>query len=156
MPISPYLKQLRSRIGHEMVLMPSVAALVRNQAGQVLFQRRADDGLWSLPSGSIDPGETPGQAIVREVREETGLIVEPTRVAAVFGGSAYQLRYPNDDIVEYTVIVFECRTLGGELGGLDGESLELRYCSAADRPPLIAPFPEELFAPGGSPEVLFT
>jgi 8-oxo-dGTP pyrophosphatase MutT (NUDIX family) len=121
----------------------------------VLFQRRADDGLWSLPSGSMDPGETPGQAIVREVREETGLLVEPTRVAAVFGGPAYRIHYPNDDVVEYTVIVFECRTLGGELGGLDGESLELRYCSAAERPSLIAHFPEELFAPGGAPEVLF-
>jgi mutator protein MutT len=156
MPISPYLKELRARIGHDMVLMPSVAALVRNDAGHVLFQRRADDGLWSLPSGSIDPGETPGQAVVREVREETGLIVEPTRVAAVFGGTPYQIHYPNGDVVEYTVIVFECRTLGGELGGLDGESLELRYCSAAERPPLIAYFPEELFAPGGSPQLLFT
>ncbi len=156
MPISPYLKQLRARIGHDLVLMPSVAALVRNEAGHVLFQRRADDGLWSLPSGSIDPGETPGQAIVREVREETGLIVEPTRIAAVFGGSAYQLHYPNGDVVEYTVIVFECRTLGGELGGLDGESLELRYCNAADRPPLIVPLPDALFAPSGTPKVLFT
>jgi mutator protein MutT len=156
MPISPYLKELRARIGHDMVLMPSVAALVRNEAGHVLFQRRADDGLWSLPSGSIDPGETPGQAVVREVREETGLIVEPTRVAAVLGGTPHQIHYPNGDVVEYTVIVFECRTLGGELGGLDGESLELRYCSAAERPPLIARFPEELFAPGGSPQPLFT
>jgi mutator protein MutT len=156
MPISPYLKQLRARIGHDMVLMPSVAALVRNEAGHVLFQRRADDGLWGLPSGSIDPGETPSQAIVREVREETGLFVEPVRVAAVLGGPMYQIQYPNGDVVEYTVIVFECRTLGGELGGLDGESLELRYSSAAERPILIAHFPEELFAVNGSPKVLFT
>ena len=155
MPISPYLKQLRAHIGHDLVLMPSVAALVRNDLGHVLFQRRAEDGLWSLPSGSIDPGETPAQAVVREVREETGLSVEPTRVVAVLGGPAYQLEYPNRDVVEYTVIVFECRTLGGELGGLDGESLELRYCSAADRPPLIAHFPDELFVPNGSREVLF-
>jgi mutator protein MutT len=156
MPISPYLKGLRAHIGHDLVLMPSVAALIRNEAGHVLFQRRADDGLWSLPSGAIDPGETPSEAIVREVREETGLIVEAARIAAVFGGPAYQIHYPNGDLVEYTVIVFECRTLGGELGGLDGESLELRYCSAAERPPLIAHFPEQLFAPSGSPDVLFS
>jgi hypothetical protein len=53
------------------------------------------------------------------------------------------------------VIVFECRIVSGELGGSDGESLELRYCNAAERPPLIAHFPEALFAPGGSPDVLF-
>jgi mutator protein MutT len=156
MPISPYLKQLRTHIGHDVVLMPGVAALIRNEAGHVLFQRRADDGLWSLPSGSIDPGETPAQALIREVREETGLLVEPTRVAAVLGGPAYKIHYPNHDVVEYTVIVFECRTLGGELGGLDGESLELQYYSAADRPSLITHFPDALFAPGGSPDVLFT
>jgi mutator protein MutT len=156
MPISPYLKQLRAHIGHDLVLMPSVAALIRNEAGHVLFQHRADDGLWSLPSGSIDPGETPAQAIVREVREETGLLVEPVRVAAVLGGPVYQIHYPNGDIVEYTLIVFECRTLGGELGGLDGESLELRYCSAADRPTLITHLPEELFAAEGCAAVLFT
>jgi len=87
MPISLYLKNLRSHIGRDLVLMPAVAALVRNEAGHVLFQRRTDDGLWSLPAGSVDPGETPSQALVREVQEETGLLVEPTRVVGVFGDS---------------------------------------------------------------------
>lgn len=155
MPISPYLKQLRARIGHDLVLMPAVAALIRDPAGQVLFQRRAEDGLWGLPSGSIDPGETPAQAIVREVHEETGLIVEATRVAAVLGGPGYTVHYRNRDVVEYTVIVFECRVVGGALGGLDGESLELRYASATDRPLLTPPFPDALFEPGSAASVLF-
>lgn len=156
MPISPYLKQLRTHIGHGLVLMPGVAALVRDLAGQVLLQRRADDGLWGLPSGSVDPGETPGQAVVREVHEETGLIVRPTRVAAVLGGSAYRVRYSNGDVVEYTTIVFECETLGGELGGLDDETAELRYFSAEDRPTLTPALPDELFAANGCAEILFT
>jgi mutator protein MutT len=156
MPISPYLKQLRGHVGHDMLLMPGVAALVRNELGHVLFQRRADDGLWGLPSGSIDPGETPGQAIVREVREETGLIVEPVRVAAVLGGSSFRVQYSNGDVVEYTTIVFECRTLGGELGGLDDETAELRYCSATERPEMVPAFPDALFEPTGSRELLFT
>jgi ADP-ribose pyrophosphatase YjhB (NUDIX family) len=54
-------------------------AFVRDGAGRVLLIRRANDpgrGLWSVPAGRIEAGETPAEAAVREVREETGLDVE--------------------------------------------------------------------------------
>ncbi len=73
MGLSPYMKNLRAQLGPQLVMSPSVAAIIRNEAGQILFLVRADNGLWDLPAGAIDPGETPAQAIVREVREETGL-----------------------------------------------------------------------------------
>ena len=150
MAISPYMKALRERIGNTLVLMPSVAAIIRNDLGQILFQRRSDTGLWCLPSGAIDPGESPARAIVREVHEETGLHVEPISLAGVFGGRDNRMHYLNDDVVEYTTIVFECRILSGELGGLDDETMELRYCSESDRPPLIVPLPDGIFEPAGS------
>ncbi|MEI9949817.1 MAG: NUDIX domain-containing protein [Pseudomonadota bacterium] len=156
MAISPYLKNLRAQIGTQLVLMPSVAAIVRNEAGQILFMVRADNGLWDLPAGAVDPGETPAQAVVREVHEETGLIVEPTAVLGVFGGEPFRLRYSNGDVVEYTVTVFECRVVGGELGSLDGEASELHFISPAERPTLQATFPDALFDPPGSGPVLFS
>lgn len=155
MAISPYLKNLRAHFGPQLVLMPSVGAIVRNEAGQILFLVRADNGLWDLPAGAIDPGETPAQAVVREVREETGLLVEPVSIAGVFGGKGFRLTYANDDVVEYTVIVFECRIVGGVLGGLDDETAELHFISAADRPTLHAPFPDALFDPPGTRPTLF-
>ena len=156
MGISPYLKELRSHIGHALLLVPCVGAIIRNDAGEVLFQRRAVDGLWSLPGGAVDPGESPATAIVREVREETGLLVEPLAVAGVFGGEPFRERYSNGDVVEYTVIVFECRTLSGELGGLDDETAELLYLPASQRPTLVSPFPDELFdAPGAERRAIF-
>jgi 8-oxo-dGTP pyrophosphatase MutT (NUDIX family) len=155
MGISPYMKNLRSHLGPQLVLMPSVAAIIRNQAGQILFLVRSDNGLWDLPAGAIDPGETPAQAIVREVREETGLIVEPTAVLGVFGGASFRLTYDNGDVVEYTVIVFDCRVVGGELGGLDDETAELRFISPAERPPLTAEFPDALFDAPRSQSTLF-
>ena len=147
MGISPYMKNLRAHFGSQLVMTPSVAALIRNEAGQILFLVRADNGLWDLPAGAIDPGETPAQAVVREVREETGLIVEPSAVLGVFGGEGFRVSYSNADIVEYTVIVFECRVVGGELGGLDDETAELHFISAAERPPLTVEFPAALFDP---------
>lgn len=60
-------------------------AIIRDEIGQILLQRK-HDATWSLSAGAIEPGETPAQAIVREVREETGLIIRPKRIIGVFGG----------------------------------------------------------------------
>jgi len=155
MAISPYLKQLRSHVGTQLVLMPSVGAIIRNEAGQILFMVRADNGLWDLPAGAIDPGETPAQAIVREVREETGLIVEPIAVAGVFGGEMLRLTYGNGDVTEYTFIIFECRIVGGELFSVDGEAAELHFIDRAQRPRLQVEFPDALFDPPGTHPPLF-
>lgn len=145
MPISTYLHELRAVVGARLLLMPGVAAIVRDGSQRVLFMRRADDGRWGLPAGAIDPGESPAQAIVREVREETGLDARPTRVAGVFGGPGFRHRYPNGDEVEWTVTVFECEILGGELAPQDGEALALRYFAAEDAPTLQLPYPRTLF-----------
>jgi 8-oxo-dGTP pyrophosphatase MutT (NUDIX family) len=144
-PISEYLRALRGAVGARLLLVPGVAALVRDEAARVLLLRRADDGRWGLPAGAIDPGESPAQAVVREVREETGLVVRPTRVAGVFGGRGFRHRYPNGDEAEYTVVVFDCEVTGGELGSRDGEALELRYFAADEIPQLRVRYPRALF-----------
>ena len=79
---SPTLKAivmwaLRSRLRTRQAMMPASASIVRNAQGQILLQRRSDNGLWSLPSGAIDPGETPTDAAVREIWDETGIVAEP-------------------------------------------------------------------------------
>src|SRR4051794_41874846 len=101
---------------------PAVAALVRDGEGRILLQRRSDNGRWNLPAGAVDPGESPADAVVREVREETGLAVRPVRVAGVFGGrDGLRHRYPNGDEGEFTAIVFECEAGGGALQAGGGE-----------------------------------
>lgn len=146
MAISEYLKKLRSHVGTDLLLHPAVVAIVRNEAGHVLFQRRTDDGKWSLPAGAMDPGETPTAAIIREVREETGLEVEPIGIIGVFGGEAFRHHYPHGDVVEYLAVVFECKTVGGSLGGEADETLELKYFPASERPTVHLPFPPEVFS----------
>lgn len=156
MPISDYLRGLREHVGHQLVLMPGAAAIIRDDQGRVLFQRRSDNGLWGLPGGAIDPGEYPAQAVVREVREETGLKVKPERLIAILGGPGFRHHFPNGDQAEFVVSVFACRVLGGELGGLDGESLELRYFGEDELPELHAAFPAELFRKEPLAEPYFT
>ena len=157
MPISDYLKGIRAAIGHEMLLNPGVAAIIRDEAGRVLLQKRSDDGTWSLPAGAIDPGETPAEAVVRETYEETGLHVVPEKVAGVFGGERFRHTYPNGDKLEIVSIVFLCKVTGGTLGGLDGETLELRYVLPEDLPesPILSRYPKELFRVRQEDETLF-
>jgi mutator protein MutT len=147
MPISPYLKNIRNSVGHELLLVPSVAAVIPNENGEILLQRRSDDGTWSLPAGAIDPDESPAQAVIREVAEETGLVVEIEKIIGVFGGKEFTWTYPNNDVVQYTVVVFLCRPIGGQLCAVDGEALELRYLSTTKDLNLQAPYPSELFKP---------
>jgi len=59
--------------------VPCVGAVIRDSAGRILLVQRGHEpgkGLWSVPGGRIEPGETDEQAVAREVREETGLEVE--------------------------------------------------------------------------------
>ena len=147
MPISPYLKNLRQYVGKDLLLVPGVAAIVRNEGGDVLLQRRSDNGHWGLLGGAVDPHESPAQAMVREVFEEAGLRVRPLRCTALI---RLDTVYPNGDHLQPTVAVFECEIVGGELKSLDGESLELRFFAPEHLPasPMLEPYPKELFARG--------
>ncbi|MBE7122422.1 NUDIX domain-containing protein [Bacillus cereus] len=144
MPMSLYYKRLRKKVGSELIFMPSVAAIIKNEQGEILFQNPGGE-YWSLPAGAIKPGERPEDAIVREVWEETGLKVEVKKEKGVFGGEEFRHTYSNGDQVEYIVVVFECEVVGGELKTIDGESLKLQYFPLFERPPLALPYPERIF-----------
>src|SRR5262249_30102470 len=99
MPISEYLRNLRSKVGPTLLLVPSVTGLVFDDDGRVLLVRHSNGGVWVAPGGAIDPGETPQDALVREVWEETGLRVMPKRMCGVFGGPEFHVQYANGDEV---------------------------------------------------------
>ncbi len=124
--ISAYIRDLRARIGHDLVLMPGAAAVIVDDAGRVLLQRRGDNGQWGVLGGAIDPGESPADAVVREVWEESGLLVRPERLVGVYGGPENIIQYPNDDRAAIISFTFACRVLEGVPIPDGVESLELR------------------------------
>jgi 8-oxo-dGTP pyrophosphatase MutT (NUDIX family) len=136
MPISKYLHDLRALIGTRAIMMPAVSAIVLNDAGEVLLHRSRDDGNWYVIGGAPDPGEEPADAAVREVLEETGLVVVPERLIGTYVDPL--VRYANGDEVMYTAIVFRCRPVGGRLKVADDESLEVRYFAPDALPQLLA------------------
>lgn len=82
-------------------------AVVLDTEDRVLVSHRRDSDLWNLPGGRVQLGERPDEAVVREVREETGLSVEVVRLTGVYG---------RDDGRADIVFAFECRAIGGTLG----------------------------------------
>lgn len=145
MPISEYYQQLRAKVGKDLIFMPSVAAIIRNDDDEILFQYLGEGEYWSLPAGAIEPGEAPAQALIREVWEETGLTVRPNKLLGIFGGESFRFTYPNGDQVEYNVFVFECKIICGMLTAIDGESADLRFIKEENRPKLALPYPDFIF-----------
>jgi 8-oxo-dGTP pyrophosphatase MutT (NUDIX family) len=124
--ISEYMRSLRERVGPRLLLVPSVTVLARDRRDRVLLVEVAGAGVWVAPGGMIDPLERPADAAVREMWEETGLVVELDRLLGVYGGPEFQVTYPNGDVSAYVMTVFGARVVGGELRP-DGEEI----CDAA-------------------------
>jgi 8-oxo-dGTP pyrophosphatase MutT (NUDIX family) len=143
MSMSLYYRTLRERIGHELLLIPGVAAVLRDDQGRVLIQRNHHGG-WSLPAGAVEPGEAPAQAVVREVYEETGLHVRAERVLGVVGGAGCRVTHPNGDCVEYVCSVFECKRLSGSLIQSNDETFALQWFRPDQIPTLTLPYPKEV------------
>ena len=112
--MSEYMRALRAKVGNDFILVPSVAALIRDEAGRVLLVRHVE-GRWQIPGGAIDPGERPDEALRRECREEAGIDVKVGRVVGVYGGPEHTATYANGDRVGWIVSVFEATRVGGEL-----------------------------------------
>jgi 8-oxo-dGTP pyrophosphatase MutT (NUDIX family) len=63
--------------------IPSCDAAVIDDTGRILLIRRSDNTSWAMPGGGIDVGETPAQAAVREVLEETGIQCQPVAFVGI-------------------------------------------------------------------------
>jgi 8-oxo-dGTP diphosphatase len=82
----------------------SVAAAIVGESGQLLAVRRRDNGHWEPPGGILELHETIQAGLVREVREETGLEVEPQALSGVYKNMRRGI----------VALVFRCRIIGGE------------------------------------------
>jgi 8-oxo-dGTP pyrophosphatase MutT (NUDIX family) len=127
MPMSDYLQQLRQKVGHDLLLLPSAAVVLHDEQGRILLCLQADKNIWVTPGGLIEPGEQPADAAVRETMEETGLRVKVTGILGVYGGKDLIIDYPNGDRAAYVGIIFRGKVTGGTLQPDGDEILDARY-----------------------------
>ena len=120
-------------------IRPSVSAVIFDRRGRLLLQQRSDGGQWGLPGGSVEIGESVRDAVVREVKEETGLTVAVKRLIGIYSDPALQVvKYPDGNVWHYENVCFECSVRGGELTTCD-ETLDLRYVPAGRLPATLLP-----------------
>lgn len=112
---------------------PTACAICVDERGHVLLVRRANDpfrGRWDLPGGFLEEGEHPLDCLRRELKEETGLDVQPLDFIGV-----WMDRYPSGGTVRATLnLYWTARVVGGEPQAAD-DVTELRWFSADELPP---------------------
>jgi ADP-ribose pyrophosphatase YjhB (NUDIX family) len=99
----------------------SVAGVVIDNHGRTLMIQRRDNGRWEPPGGVLEPGETITDGLRREVREETGLDVEPAVLTGVYKNMSRGI----------IALVFRCKITGGELA-TNAEAMNFRWASEAE------------------------
>ena len=87
-------------------LLPAAFAAVRNATGEVLLVRRIDDGIWELPGGGIEVGETISQAVIREVVEESGVMIELTGLSGIYSDPTHVLVDPDCSVYQQLALCF--------------------------------------------------
>ncbi|MEU4794314.1 NUDIX domain-containing protein [Streptomyces sp. NPDC023327] len=112
-------------------LVVAASAVVTDEDGRILMQRRRDNDLWALPGGGMDMTDSLPGAAVREVKEETGLDVEITGLVGTYTDPRHVIAYTDGEVRRQFNVCFTARRVGGELE-ISNESTELRFVAPAD------------------------
>jgi ADP-ribose pyrophosphatase YjhB (NUDIX family) len=132
MPIPQFLAELRKKVGHDLVLLPTVVVIVRDPAGNMLMVHDRDAGQWTLPGGIVEPGQAPADAAVREVWEEARVQARLTRIVGVVGGEGCETHYRNGDKIAWVATVFAAEVDACAPTPDGAEASEARFVAAGD------------------------
>jgi 8-oxo-dGTP pyrophosphatase MutT (NUDIX family) len=137
------LWRLRQKVGSETVLWPGAMVFLVRDDGAVLFTRRVDNGMWCLPAGGAEEGSSFARTAVTELREETGVVVDPadlTGFATLSEAARHTITYPGGDVTHCFAMLFLARRWTGDPRPDGVETSEMLWADPASPPsPLEAP-----------------
>lgn len=122
-----YILHLRRMVGSRLLLNPGGRAIVQDDLQRILLHKRSDFGVWDLPGGGAEAGESAEQCVIREIYEETGLVVENFE-AIGFASCPERERvvYPNGDIIQGFALILHITEWTGSLKA-SSESTSLEF-----------------------------
>ena len=131
-----YIQEIRKYVGYSPIMVTAAMCIIYDKEKGILLEKRTDNGMWWVPGGALELGETLEEALKREVKEETSLDIFNPKLFDVKAG--VHMIYPNNDEVYYTDVVYEINEYEGELKP-DAESKELVWVPIDKLPDNIMP-----------------
>ncbi|MBP5222247.1 MAG: NUDIX domain-containing protein [Lachnospiraceae bacterium] len=122
-----YIKEMRKYVGHAPVMTCACGVIIENSEGEILLQKRRDNGRWAIIGGSMEMGESFEETVKRETKEEAGLSLGKLEVFQLYSGKDRIIEYPNGDICFGPGIVFLTREYEGEIVNDPEEVMEHRF-----------------------------
>lgn len=111
-------------------LVVAVTAIIIDDAGRLLMIQRADNGLWAIPGGGQEVGETSSQAAIREVKEETGVEAQVTGLVGIYSDPHHVIAYDDGEVRQEFSICYRGRPVGGQPTVSD-ESIRVEWIEAS-------------------------
>jgi 8-oxo-dGTP pyrophosphatase MutT (NUDIX family) len=122
-----YLGQLRALAGERPLLFVGARAVVRDDHGRVLLIKRADNGIWAVPAGAMELGESIADCGIRELYEETGLRAAAVTPFALYTGPGYTFTNMYADTYQLFMVAFRVDDWSGELQRVTDETTDARF-----------------------------
>lgn len=135
-----YIKDIRKMVGHSPIIQCGGSVIVENSKGEILLEKRTDDGSWCYAGGSVEIDEMVEDAAKRELFEETGLKAKKLELFGIFSGPEMHFVYPNGDEVSNIDVVYICKDYEGSLK-TDGDEVKKLQFFKKDE------IPENIFKP---------
>lgn len=138
-----YISELRKIVGHRTLIMPCACLIIGDGKGNILLQKRVDDGKWGYHGGAVEIDESVEETLKREIREELNIEVDDMELLGVYSGKEYHHVYPNGDETSCIDIVYICNKYHGEIELQKEEVLEVKWFNKDNLPDNMSDNPKQ-------------